>query len=172
MSSAGARSGHGDVTSKKRKTGAWLGGPGWDYPSGDESLWTGRGWEGYKQGTRCLHGGSRAAPLPAAPSQPIREQVGIPWDLQHSLELNSIAAKADVAWPPARIRREIHRDPVPGVLGLPKINPAAQGRGGRLKLMGDCLNKAVGTKPLPHLKFCPMLIHQVIFLNWGIHTYA
>lgn len=31
-------------------------------------------------------------PLPAAP-RPIRQQMSIPWDSQHSLELNSITAK-------------------------------------------------------------------------------
>lgn len=75
MSSAGARSGHGDVTAKERRMGASLGDQAEIIPASvGESLQR----AGHEQGTCCLH---RLPGVPAAP-QTVQQQVGIPWDPQ------------------------------------------------------------------------------------------
>lgn len=96
MSSVGARSGHGDVTAKKRRMGASLGDRAEIIPASvGESLPRG----GHQQGTCRLHRLSCVPPARSPPDWPAAS--GQPWDPQCSLEPNGIAVQGKAAgtWP-------------------------------------------------------------------------
>lgn len=167
MSSVGARSGHGDVTAKKKRMGASLRDQAKLIPARvGESLQ--RGGHQHRAPAACT--GSHVCPLPATP-QTVQQQVGIPWDPQCSLEPNSIAVQGKGAgtW----LAVCIQSNPTSGsleslfllcwgcqraTLSLPETAQQL-GEVGFVMLTGDYLNRAVGTEPFLHLRFCPMLIH-------------
>lgn len=123
------------MTSKKRRSGAWL--------------------------------GDQAEITPGASGHP-------PGDLQHSPQLNGIAERGEMELGHLRASNPKSL----GILSLvcrscQKSALWSRGRGtggGLLTFTGDYPDTSVATQP--RLKFCSTLIHEVIFLNWGIHTYA